>query len=95
MIIKNENGFIKYSTDDMNENELVIDNVEVIEKRQGTGTELVNQLIEIARNENKELTLCAYPQDDSISLDDLVRFYENLGFEIEYDDGDEVLMRLA
>lgn len=93
MKIEVENGYIKYSQDDMNENELVIEMVEVLNKRKGTGTELVKKVIDIANKEGKELTLCAYPQDESISLEDLIEFYEKLGFFIEYDDGTEVLMR--
>lgn len=91
--IEVENGYIEYDTDDMNENELVITKVEVYEKRKGTGSELVKKVIKIAQEEGKELTLCAYPQDDSISLKDLIKFYENLGFSVEYDDGSEALMR--
>ncbi|MBP3801064.1 MAG: GNAT family N-acetyltransferase [Clostridia bacterium] len=93
MEIKVANGYIRYSVDDMNENELVIDKVEVIKKKQGTGTELVNMVIEIAEKDNKALTLCAYPQDDSIDLESLISFYEKLGFCVEYNDGSSALMR--
>lgn len=89
-----KNGYAVVSVDDMNEDELVLDIVEVKEKRQGTGTELVNMVIEYAREQGKTLTLCAYPQDDSIELEDLVSFYEELGFGVDYDDGAEVLMSI-
>ena len=92
MRIENENGYITYSIDDMNDEELVIDNIEVIEKRKGTGTKLVQQVIEIANKQNKKLTLCAYPQNNSITLSQLVNFYEKLGFNTEYDTGSAVLM---
>lgn len=91
--IENENGYILFDIDDMNEDDLVIEKVEAYEKRKGTGTLLVKQVIQIAQKEGKGLTLCAYPQDDSIELSDLVKFYEKLGFSVEYDDGSEVLMR--
>ena len=93
MIIENENGFIRYAQDDMNEDDLIIEMVEVYQKRKGTGSQLVKQVMQIAQKERKGLTLCAYPQDESIDLKNLVKFYENLGFSIEYDDGSEVLMR--
>lgn len=93
MIIENENGYIHYSQDDMNEDDLVIEMVEVYTKRKGTGSQLVKQVIQIAQKEKKGLALCAYPQDDSIDLKNLVEFYEKLGFSIDYNDGSEVLMR--
>lgn len=89
MTIKHENGFINYTIED---DEIIIDVVEVIEKRKGTGSELVKMVIEIAEEMGKNIGICAYPQDDSIELCDLVRFYEKLGFEIDYDTGNEVLM---
>lgn len=91
--IENENGYIFFDADDMNSDDLVIEKVEAYEKRKGTGTQLVKQVIQIAQEEDKGLTLCAYPQDDSIELSALVKFYEKLGFSVEYDDGSEVLMR--
>lgn len=87
-----ENGFVNYSVED---DEIVIDNIEVIEKRKGTGSELVKKVIEIAEEMGKNIGLCAYPQDDSIELCDLVYFYEKLGFDVDYDDGNEVLMSYA
>lgn len=93
MKIEKENGYLKYSVDDMNENEYVIDMVEVYNKRQGTGTQLVKEMIDIARRDGKELGLCAYPQDDSISYEDLLNFYIKLGFIVEYDDGEEAIMK--
>lgn len=93
MTINKENGYIKYSVDDMNENELVIDMVKTYEHGKGTATELIKEVIQIAKEEGKELSLYAYPQDDSIDKDTLVEIYEHLGFEVEYDDGDGCLMR--
>ena len=93
MKITVDNGYIEYSEDELEDNAICIDMVEVNKKRQGTGKELVNKVIDIAIAEGKDITLCAYPQDDSIELFDLVSFYESCGFEIEYDDGSEVLMR--
>lgn len=94
MKLEKEYGFIKYDVDDMNENEIIIELVEVTEKRKGYGTQLVKEVLNIARREGKKaVTLCAYPQDDSITLDQLVNFYEHIGFEVEYDDGESVIMR--
>lgn len=93
MRINRENGYISYSTDDMNENELVIDMVETYEHSKGTATELIKEVVKIAEKEGKELTLCAYPQDGTVTLETLISIYEHLGFEVEYDDGRYALMR--
>lgn len=91
--IENENGFINYSIDDLNEDEMVIDLIQVKDKRKGTGTELVKKVIQEAKSKDKTLTLFAYPQDDSIELSDLIGFYEKLGFEVDYDTGDGAFMK--
>lgn len=88
--IEIENGKLEYSYED---DVIILDLVEVIEKRKGTGRQLVQMLIAIAEEEGKDIELCAYPQDDSIELADLVYFYEDLGFSVEYDTGSEVLMK--
>ena len=88
--IVKENGYLNYSIED---DEVVIDLVEVYTKRTGTGSELVRELINWAReNDYSSIGLCAYPQDDSITLESLVKFYDKLGFDVDYDDGNEVLM---
>jgi hypothetical protein len=78
MTIRNDNGKLRYSIED---NEIVLELVEVKEKRKGTGTELINQLKEIAAEHQLPITLCAYPEDDSITQDQLNSFYEGLGFK--------------
>lgn len=88
-----KNGYIEIEQDELEENELVITMVYANEKRKGTGTELVKWAIEYAREQGKELTLCACPQDDSIELDDLIEFYAGLGFNEEYRQSDCALMR--
>lgn len=92
MKIENENGYIKYSVSYMDENEIVIDMVETYERGKGTATKLIKEVIDIAAKEGKELTLCAYPQDDTIDLDTLVAIYEHLGFVSDYSDGQTTLM---
>ena len=92
MRIEVENGYIELE-EGMEPGELVIEMVEAYEKRTGTGSKLVEMAKEYAKNEGKHLTLCAYPQDDSIELDELVAFYDGLGFEVEFDDGSEALMK--
>ena len=91
--IERENGYIIYSTSDMNENELVIDMVETYEHGKGTASELIKEVAKVAEKEGKDLTLCAYPQDDTVTLNELISIYEHLGFEVEYDNGEEALMR--
>lgn len=93
MKIEKTNGYIEYSISDMDDNELVIDMVETYERGKGTATKLINEVIEIARENEQELTLCAYPQDETITLEDLVAIYKHLGFVVEYDCGEEVLMK--
>lgn len=56
MIIENENGYIRYTQDDMNEDDLIIEMVEVYQKRKGTGSQLVKQVMQIAQKERKGLT---------------------------------------
>lgn len=51
MIIENENGYIRYAQDDMNEDDLIIEMVEVYQKRKGTGSQLVKQVMQIAQKE--------------------------------------------
>lgn len=81
MEIKKDNGYITYSVE---EDEVIIDMVEVYEKRQGTGKALVEEVKKIAAELDRPVTLAAYPQDNSISKDDLCKFYEKCGFECDY-----------
>ena len=92
MKIKDKNGFLIYSRDDMEKDTYVIEMIEAFEKRKGTGTKLINQMKKIANNKGKKISLCAYPQDESISLENLISFYENLDFNIVYDDGSAAIM---
>ncbi|MCK9543933.1 MAG: N-acetyltransferase [Novosphingobium sp.] len=85
MKIKTTNGYINYSIE---EDEIIIDHVEVINKRQGTGRKLIKQVLQIAREHGLHVTLCAYPQNESISQENLREFYESLGFELHPDDVD-------
>lgn len=91
--IEVDNGYIIFSDSITEENTIEIEEVSVKEKRKGTGSELVRKVIEIAQEEGKGLTLCAHPLDDSISTENLVEFYEKLGFTIDYDDGIIYLMK--
>ena len=89
-----ENGYITITTDDCNDNELIIDMLEVKVKRIGEGTKLVEMAKEYARSEGKELTLCAYPINDDMELSELIAFYEHCGFTLDYDDGNTAKMYL-
>lgn len=81
------------SQDDMEEDELVLDIVEATAKRRGTGTRLVELAKKWSEKHSKVLTLCCYPQDDSIEYTDLIEFYSRLGFDTEYKDDEYALMR--
>ena len=91
--IKVENGYLLYSDSEYEKNTIEIEEIEVKEKRKGTGSELVNRLKDIALKEGKNITLCASPLDDSISIEDLVEFYEKLGFSIDFTDGNVYIMK--
>ena len=80
MKIENDNGYIIYNVSDMDDDELVIEMVETYERGKGTATELIDQVISIARDKGMRLGLCACPQDDSITLEELISIYEHLGF---------------
>lgn len=88
-ILEHKNGKLEYSYDN---DVIILDLVEVNEKRKGTGSVLVQMLISIAEEEQKNIELCAYPQDNSINLTDLIEFYERLGFTVDYNTGTEALM---
>ena len=93
MKIEVENGYIVYSTDDMDSDAIVIDELEVYTKRVGTGSSLVNKVIE--ENPGKKISLCAYPINGDIDLEDLINFYESCGFSLDWDDGDVALMSIT
>jgi GNAT superfamily N-acetyltransferase len=79
-----DSSFIQYSVED---DEVIIDLVKVETPRQGIGSKLVKMVIDLYNSEysDKKLTLWAFPQDDTIDLDSLISFYENLGFVITDD----------
>lgn len=88
MEIKNKNGLLKYSIEDK---EIILDCIKVNSKRKGTGSKLINELKKIAEKKNLPIGLYAEPQDDSISEEDLIRFYEKNGFRQD-EDSDGKLM---
>ena len=89
-----KNGYIELSKDCCDNGAYEIDMVQVNEKRKGTGTKLMQWAIKWATKKDVNLTLCACPQDDSIELEDLVKFYESFGFEETYRQSDCVLMKM-
>jgi hypothetical protein len=93
MITLPTKSFIQYSIDD-DYNEVIIDNLKSFQK--GDGTKLVKKIINVYNklDGNYKLTLCACPQDDTISLEDLVTFWEKQGFSQDAEQGrsDCVLM---
>ena len=92
MIYKTEKGYIRYDYDDI-EDAVVIEDLEAYEKRKGVGSELVRMAIDYAVEIGKNVSICARPLDDSISLEDLITFYENLGFDQE-ETGDEFFQNM-
>lgn len=86
MRISVENGYIDYSIE---ADEVIVDNIKVSKQRKGTGTFLIKEVVEIARDLGKQVSLYSYPQDDTISQSELNDFYISLGFELSTDDVDE------
>lgn len=88
--IKKENSFIRFSTSDCDESELVIDSVFVAKKDrgQGIGKSLVKEAIEYAKkNEFKTVGLYAEPQaDEGLDGEALIEFYASCGFVSDKND---------
>lgn len=82
--------YIKYSESDCNDKELEITMVYVPqdERSQGIGRKLVESAIEYARQNNyATVGLYAYQQDkDGPTTEELISWYESLGFESDGDD---------
>lgn len=91
-LIEDENGYLKYSIE---EDELIIDNIKVYKQRLGTGRKLMNQVKDIARQKKLPISFYAYPQDDTITDDELKEFYESQGFELHPDDSDGRLYKYS
>ena len=83
--IKVENGFLNYSIE---ENEITIDMIKAYQSGQGTGTELIYKIKQIAKELNLPIGLYAEPQDDTISEEGLKSFYISNGFELDENDSD-------
>lgn len=85
-------GYLNYTNDD---EEIIIELVCSEIPRKGIGSTLVRELQKIASDINKPIGLYAEPCamcGTEIMEDDLIRFYENLGFELDPDDTDGKLM---
>jgi len=84
MKIETQNGsFINYS---INEDCIDLDLIKSYSK--GDGTFLINELKKIAYKENLSIELYSEPQDDTITQEDLNKFYEKNGFELHSYDTD-------
>lgn len=70
---------------DQNEDEVILENIYTPEqsRRQGAGKKLVQALLQKAYDLDMPVTGYLYPQDDSITREELVEFYENLGFDVD------------
>ncbi len=89
MILETKNGYIIFSIE---KDEVIIENVKVLKQRNGTGKLLVNKVKDISRDLGLKCTLYSYPQDNTISQENLNMFYLSLGFELDPDDVDGKLM---
>lgn len=54
-----------------------------VNKREGTGADLVNAIIEYANKINKDIIVYALPVGPFIGINQLIKFYKDLGFETE------------
>lgn len=62
---------------------MIIDNIEVITQKNGIWTKLMRKAEQIAfQQELDRIELWAYPQNDSITSDNLLKFYDKLWYEI-------------
>jgi hypothetical protein len=86
-------SYIEYSVD-IDTQEVIIDDIKSFQK--GDGTKLAQAVIDIYNAEyadnNYSLTLYAYPQDDTIDQENLVKFWESVGFEVDSEQGGDGVM---
>ena len=73
----------------------MIDLLEVKEKRKGTGRKLVDMVKDVACDLGYNVSLYAYPQDNTITDSELKAFYESCVFELSADDVDGRLYEWA
>jgi hypothetical protein len=84
MELKTENGsYLVYSIEEDN---IHLENIKSFSK--GDGTILINKLKHIANDLKLPIELYSEPQDDTISQEDLNRFYEKNNFVLHPDDCD-------
>lgn len=86
--IVKENGYLLYT---VNEDEIVLEDIKVYEKRKGTGKKMIEELKELAIELQLPIGLYSYPQDDTIEQDRLNDFYYSCGFDLDPDDYDNRL----
>lgn len=84
-----DGGYVEY---DICDDEVIIEYIQAIKKRNGVGTKLIIGVKEIASNLGLPIGLYAYPQDNSINEQDLIRFYFKNGFEYDPNDCDGKLL---
>lgn len=89
-IIFGKGNFINYTEE---EDEIILDLIFVKERRKGIAQILIKELIKLAKKKNKNITLYAEPQlDAKISSEDLIKFYEKMGFEEDTSMGEKEFM---
>jgi len=78
-MIRLRDGELEYSIED---GVMIIDNIDVKTQKLGIGTQLMNKAEEVASNLGLErIELGSFPQNETITSGNLVKFYENLGYE--------------
>lgn len=74
-------------------NTIEIQLLNVVNKRQGTGTKLIKSCIEYANSIGKDIVVYASPLNNEISEDDLIKMYKNCGFSKDSSSSDKHLLR--
>lgn len=62
-------------------------------QRQHIGSQLVKSLIEYAKTVNKDIVVAAYPIENMISQESLIKFYKSCGFEEDKYASDKNILR--
>lgn len=74
-------------------NTIEIQLMNVVNKKQGTGTKLIKACIDYANSIGKDVIVYASPLNNDISEDDLIKMYKNCGFSKDSGSSDKHLLR--
>lgn len=89
------NDSVSATLTDNAKNTMEIDYLQVPKKNQRAhiGQELINKLIEYAKEQNKDIVVAAYPVGKLITKEDLIKFYKSCGFEQDEYSSDKNVLR--